>query len=70
MSSVLSFLMAMILYPEVQAKAQAELDQVVGRERLPELSDRANLPYLRSIMAEVLRWSPAAPLGLSLPDSN
>ena len=63
MSSVLSFLMAMILYPEVQAKAQAELDQVVGRDRLPELSDRANLPYLRSIMAEVLRWSPAAPLG-------
>ena len=63
MSSVISFLMAMILYPEVQAKAQAELDQVVGRDRLPELSDRANLPYLRSIMAEVLRWSPAAPLG-------
>ena len=63
MSSVLSFLMAMILYPEVQAKAQAELDQVVGWDRLPELSDRPNLPYLRSIMAEVLRWSPAAPLG-------
>ena len=55
----------MVLYPAVQAKAQAELDAVVGKERLPHISDRANLPYVRRIMAETLRWGPPAPLGMS-----
>jgi len=55
----------MILYPEVQKKAQAEIDSVVGSERLPSISDRSALPYVRSVMAEVLRWHPALPLGES-----
>ncbi|KAF8188654.1 putative monooxygenase [Pholiota molesta] len=63
-SAALSFMMAMILHPEIQKKAQAELDTVVGKERLPLISDRQNLPYIRSIMAETLRWAPSAPLGL------
>ena len=62
MSSTLSFFMAMILNPQVQAKAQAEIDAVVGSGRLPGISDRPNLPYVRAIMAEVFRWSPAIPL--------
>ncbi len=56
-------MMAMILYPEVQKKAQAELDAVIGTERLPRISDRANLPYIRSVIAELLRWASTAPLG-------
>ncbi|KAF8898066.1 cytochrome P450 [Gymnopilus junonius] len=64
MSSALSFFMAMILNPQIQAKAQAELDAVVGKDRLPTLADKPNLPYIRSIMAEVFRWSPAIPLGI------
>jgi len=64
MSSALSFFMAMILNPRIQAKAQAELDAVVGKDRLPTLNDKPNLPYIRSIMAEVFRWSPAIPLGI------
>ncbi|KDR73159.1 hypothetical protein GALMADRAFT_722618 [Galerina marginata CBS 339.88] len=64
MSSALTFFMAMILNPRIQAKAQAELDTVVGKDRLPLISDRPNLPYIRSIMAEVFRWSPAIPLGI------
>jgi cytochrome P450 len=58
-------MMAMILHPEIQKKAQAELDTVLGKERLPLISDRQNLPYIRSIMAETLRWAPSAPLGAS-----
>lgn len=53
----------MILHPEVQAKAQAELDAVVGCGRLPEISDRPNLPYINAVILELLRWRPVAPMG-------
>jgi cytochrome P450 len=56
----------MILYPEVQRKAQAEIDQVVGNSRLPDFSDEAALPYVQAVLKEVLRWHPVTPLGLSL----
>jgi cytochrome P450 len=50
-------------YPEVQAKAQEELDAVLKGERLPLMDDRPSLPYLNAIIKEVLRWRPPAPLG-------
>ena len=50
-------------YPEVQAKAQAELDTVIGPDRLPEFADCANLPYINAIISEVLRWQPVLPMG-------
>ena len=53
----------MMLYPEVQRKAQAEIDRVIGNDRLPTLADRANLPYVDAVAKEVLRWRPAAPFG-------
>jgi cytochrome P450 len=53
----------MSLYPEVQARAQAEMDQVVGRVRLPSWEDHDSLPYLEALVKEVLRWNPVAPLG-------
>lgn len=56
----------MILYPEVMKKAQEELDQVVGRNRLPEYSDRASLPYINAVLKEVFRWFPVVPMGTSL----
>lgn len=37
----------MRLYPDVMRKAQAEIDSVVGRDRLPTFEDRARLPYVR-----------------------
>jgi len=63
-SSVHTFILAMILYPDVQRKAQAELDAVVGQERLPQFSDRKHLPYIEAIVKEVLRWLPVAPTAL------
>lgn len=45
----------MVLYPEVQSKAQAELDKVVGDKRLPVFNDRDSLPYIDALVKEVLR---------------
>ncbi|QRV86904.1 cytochrome P450 family protein [Ceratobasidium sp. AG-Ba] len=59
------FILAMTLYPEVQAQAQAEIDQVVGTNRLPEMEDRASLPYLECVLKEVLRWQTVVPLGVA-----
>jgi cytochrome P450 len=50
-------------YPEVQARAQAELDAVVGTDRLPDFNDQPNLPYVNAILKEVLRWQPVTPFG-------
>lgn len=45
----------MLLYPDAQKAAQAEIDRVVGPGRLPEHDDRDSLPYVTSIMKETLR---------------
>ena len=58
-----SFLLAMTMYPEVQRKIQAELDSVVGTDRLPTFADRDSLPYLATTMKEIIRWGPTTPLG-------
>lgn len=42
-------------YPEIQKRAQQELDRVVGRDRLPSMEDEADLPYVRAIVKEVER---------------
>ncbi|KAJ7160364.1 cytochrome P450 [Mycena filopes] len=59
-----AFVLAMSLYPEVQAKAQAELDAIIGSEHLPELSDRSRLPYVDTLCKEILRWHVAAPISV------
>ena len=55
----------MALNPDVQKKAQAEVDYVVGTERLPTLSDRGRLPYIEALMKELLRWNTVAPTGIA-----
>ena len=60
----------MILYPEVQKRAQEELDSVVGKDRLPSFDDRDNLPYINALAKETLRWNPIAPLGQYLVSST
>ena len=58
-----TFFLVMCTHPLTQHAAQAELDSVIGNDRLPSISDRAQLPYIDALMKEVLRWSPIAPLG-------
>ncbi|CAE6489087.1 unnamed protein product [Rhizoctonia solani] len=62
--ATLWFILAMALYPEVQEKAQREIDEVVGNDRLPTVGDRANLQYVERLMTEIVRWHPSAPLGV------
>jgi cytochrome P450 len=52
----------MAISPEVQRKAQLEIDDKIGRDRLPTIEDRDALPYIRAIVSEALRWHPVTPL--------
>ena len=54
----------LVVYPEVQARLHTELDDVIGCGRLPRLADRVKLPYLESVIAEVLRLATIVPLSL------
>lgn len=59
-----TFVLAMVLYPEVQVRAQAEIDTVVGNTRLPTHDDRASLPYVEALIRELFRWHGPTPLGI------
>ena len=56
--------LAMLAYPETQARAHAELDAVVGCTRLPTFADYPHLPYIRAMVKELLRWRPIVPLNI------
>jgi cytochrome P450 len=55
----------MVLFPEVQRKAQAEIDEVVGPDRMPDMDDEPNLQYIRGCVKESLRWMPSGACFLS-----
>jgi cytochrome P450 len=52
---LVGFVQAMLVHPDVQRRAQAELDQVVGHTRLPDIGDAEKLLYLRAIVKECIR---------------
>ncbi|KAH9990432.1 cytochrome P450 [Russula vinacea] len=62
-SSIMWFIVATLVRPEIQTMAQEELDAVTGRERLPTFEDRPRLPFVDAICKEVLRWRPVSPIG-------
>ena len=62
----MSFTLAMVKNPRVWKHAQAEIDCVVGMDRLPEFDDRQSLPYVDAIVRGTIRWKPAGPLGTCL----
>ncbi|KIJ19360.1 hypothetical protein PAXINDRAFT_7844 [Paxillus involutus ATCC 200175] len=63
-SVLLIFVYFMMLHPDVQVRAQAEIDSVIGTQRLPDFEDRSALPYVDALLRETLRCHPVAPLGL------
>ncbi|KLP14455.1 O-methylsterigmatocystin oxidoreductase [Fusarium fujikuroi] len=62
-ATLLAFFAAMLLNPNVQKKAQEEIDRIIGDSRLPSFSDKPGLPYITAIVQEVLRWHTLAPMG-------
>lgn len=62
-STLYAFVQAMLLFPDVQRKAQAEIEKVIGSDRLPVMDDLADLQYVRACMKETLRWMPTTILG-------
>jgi len=58
--------MAMMLYPEAQRRAQAEIDSVLAENVFPDFSHRKSLPYVEAVLRETMRWHSVAPLGSPL----
>ena len=61
-AALMKFFLMMVVHPAVQEKAQAEIDAVVGKDRLPTMDDRPLLPFIDAIYREVLRYTPIVPL--------
>lgn len=57
-------MLAMVLHPGPQKRAQEEIDRVVGSDRLPTFQDYENLPYVRALVKEVMRWRGVGPLSM------
>ena len=52
----MTFINMMVRHPEIAKKAQVEIDEAIGNDRLPTLQDRVDLPYTDCILKEVLRY--------------
>lgn len=60
---MISFMMLMALFPEVQTRAQKEIDEKIGYDGLPSFDRFEDLPFISAVLKEVLRFAPVGPLG-------
>jgi cytochrome P450 len=51
-------------YPEIQRRAQQEIENVVGKDKTVELSDRTNLPYIQALVYDLMRFADIHPIGV------
>lgn len=51
-----TFFLMMARHPEVVKRAQNEIDEAIGTDRLPSLEDRGSIPYIDCILEETLRY--------------
>ncbi|KAG2055738.1 cytochrome P450 [Suillus hirtellus] len=58
------FVWAIVLYSDVQKRAQPKIDPVVGKDQLPAFENRASLPYINAVLRETFRWQPISPLDI------
>ncbi|XP_060564491.1 steroid 17-alpha-hydroxylase/17,20 lyase-like [Ruditapes philippinarum] len=57
-------LLHMVAFPDIQEKVQEEIDNAVGRDRLPGVADRPNLGYTEAVLHESMRLASVAPSGV------
>ncbi|KAJ5526296.1 hypothetical protein N7494_012946 [Penicillium frequentans] len=62
-STLVTFVLACCAFPNALTKAREELDRIVGPHRSPTFQDEADLPYVKALMKEVLRWRSVAIIG-------
>ena len=62
--TLVGFIQAMMMWPEVQKRAQEEVDRVVGSDRMPQMEDALDLPYIRACVKESIRWMPTVIMGV------
>ncbi|KAG8941532.1 hypothetical protein FRC00_012316, partial [Tulasnella sp. 408] len=58
-----NFMLAMALFPEVQARAREEVDRFFGEGRTPDFASQDDMPYIHAVILESFRWNPPASLG-------
>ena len=64
-----ALLLQLVIHPEIQRRAQAEIDSIVGSSdsplfRLPNSEDRVHTPYINALLKEILRWNPGTGTGV------
>ncbi|GJE98985.1 cytochrome P450 [Phanerochaete sordida] len=62
--ALINFILAMLMHPEVQERAQEEIVSILGPDKLPEMEDQDSLPFITAVMKESLRWRPPLPLAV------
>ncbi|XP_037353311.1 cytochrome P450 2C19-like isoform X5 [Talpa occidentalis] len=65
MSTTLRYALLLLLkHPEVTAKAQEEIERVIGRHRSPSMQDKGHMPYMEAFVHEVQRYTDLLPTNL------
>ncbi|KAF8998255.1 cytochrome P450 [Cyathus striatus] len=62
-SAIYAAYLVMTLRPDIAERAQKEIDEVVGSDRLPTFADRPHMPYVNAFVKEIIRWNTVTPLG-------
>ena len=60
----MAFFHAMLLFPEISKRVYEEIISVTDGNRLPQISDRASLPFTEAVWKESIRWNPFIPIGV------